>query len=58
MTWIDDGGVRQLADVAQTLDNHEHGASAEVGSSDGIAKQGVARKCYILFLTIEEHAAS
>ena len=58
MTRQDDRGIGQLANVAQALDDHEHGTATEVGAANGIAEKSVARKCYILFLTIEEHAAS
>ena len=54
----DDGGVGQLADMAQALDNHEHGTTIKVGSADGIVEQGVTRKCHTFFFAIEEHSAA
>ena len=47
------GFVRQLTEMAQTVDNAEHAASREIGSADRAVEEGVAGEGYVLCLAIE-----
>ena len=47
------GFVRQLTEMAQTVDDAEHAASREIGSADRVVEEGVAGEGYVLCLAIE-----
>lgn len=47
------GFVRQLTEMAQTVDDAEHAASREIGSADRAVEEGVAGEGYVLCLAIE-----
>lgn len=55
MAWVYPCLIRQLTNHAQTLYQHEHGASGEISTSNAIMKQGVTRKSDILLRTIDKH---
>ena len=44
------GFVRQLTEMAQTVDDAEHAASREIGSADRAVEEGVAGEGYVLCL--------
>ena len=48
--------VGELHKHTQTLDNHQHTASLEVGTSDRAAEQSVAREGHLLILDVKHHA--
>lgn len=56
MTRINRNVIVHLADHTQTLDNLEHVASHEVGTTDATTEQSVARECHLLLLAEEENA--
>ena len=47
------GFIRQLTEMAQTVDDAEHAASWEIGSADRAVEEGVAGEGYVLCLAIE-----
>lgn len=49
--------VGELTEHAQTLDNHEHGSSIEIRSTDGAFEQRVTRERHLLCLAIEGEAS-
>ena len=57
MTREDLGFVRQLTEMAQTVDDAEHAAAREIGSADGTLEEGIAREEYVLCLAIEAYGA-
>ena len=52
------GFVRQLTEMAQTVDDAEHAASREIGSADRVVEEGVAGEGYVLCLAIEGDGAA
>ena len=51
------GFVRQLTEMAQTVDDAEHAASREIGSAYRVVEEGVAGEGYVLCLAIEAYGA-
>ena len=45
--------VRQLTEMARSVDDAEHAASREIGSADRVVEEGVAGEGYVLCLAIE-----